>query len=130
MEAATQLVWLRRTPLGRPVVPEEKRRQIGVVERAEGERRGQGRRAEVGVGNGFAVVSAEWRVHCLGLLWSSTSTLEGGMSHCWAVAIVFEVYSGEQMSSFAWEVLVCRTSSLTVKEVLAPLKMPPAAKME
>ena len=52
VEAAMQLVWEIRTPLGRPVVPEEKRRQVGVVERVEGGRWGQGRRGVVGVGKG------------------------------------------------------------------------------
>ena len=101
MEAATQFVCERRTPLGRPVVPEEKRRQIGVMERAEGGRRGQGRTGVVGVGKGFVVVLAEWRVQCLGLLWSRIRTWEVGMPHCWDVAIVLDAYSGEQTSSFA-----------------------------
>ena len=47
-----QLVWEIRTPLGRPVVPEEKRRQAGVVERVEGGRWGQGRRGWWGLGKG------------------------------------------------------------------------------
>ena len=52
VEAATQFVCEIRTPLGRPVVPEEKRRQVGVLERVEAGRRGQGRRGVVGVGKG------------------------------------------------------------------------------
>ena len=44
---------------------------------------------------------AEWRAQCLGLLWSRIRTWEVGRPHCWAVAIVLDVCSGEQTSSLA-----------------------------
>lgn len=130
MQTGLQAIKFRcemRTPFGRPVVPDEYRRQpvVSCISFCEAMRC----HSSIGPsGSRTSVRSATLNsFQRFGVRLSMRSTRSSGIPHCFAASTVRSSNSSEQSSSLASASSTCLTSSPTVKAVEAPLKTPPAA---